>query len=109
MNIISSNTKQQNLLQKKIFAGKNTLDNTDKYQRGLLNDFLDFSERTKPRDREKKLKRDTIESLNALYKCREVVLNAFKSEMFPLKLKVQVNQVCQLTKLRYLTIQVLKN
>ena len=30
----------------------------------------------------KKLKRDTIESLNALYEGTEIVLNAFKSRIF---------------------------
>ena len=28
---------------------------------------------------------DTIESINALYACRELVLNDFKSGIFPLK------------------------
>ena len=41
------------------------LDNADKDQSDLLNDFIDF--KTKQKDIEKKLKRDTIESINALY------------------------------------------
>ena len=40
---------------------------------------------TKTRDREKKLKRDTIESLNTLCEDREMVYNAFEIGTFPLK------------------------
>ena len=48
--------------------------------------YIGFNKRTKPRDMEKKkLKRDTIENLNALYESREMVLSAFKSGRFPLK------------------------
>ena len=46
-----------------------------------------FKEGTKPRDTEggEKLKRDSIETLDALYETREIVLNAFQSRIFPLK------------------------
>ena len=58
---------------KYILAGKITLDNTDKDQSDLLNDFIDFRKRTKPKDLEKKqLKRDTIENINALYEGRKI-------------------------------------
>ena len=39
---------------KSIFAGEITLDNADEDQSDLLNDFVDFNKRTKPRDRMKK-------------------------------------------------------
>ena len=39
---------------KNIFVGKSTLDNADKDQSDLLNDFIDFNKRAKPRDIEKK-------------------------------------------------------
>ena len=62
-----------------IFTGKITLDNVDKDQSVLLNDFIDFNERTNQKIYRKKLKRDIIESLKVLYEGRETVLNAFKS------------------------------
>ena len=39
---------------KNIISGKITLDNVDKDQSDLLNGFIDFKKRTKPRDRERK-------------------------------------------------------
>ena len=39
---------------KTIFASKITLDNADKDQSDLLNDFVDFKKETKPRNTEKK-------------------------------------------------------
>ena len=50
--------------------------------------------RTK-RCREKKLKRDTAEILNALYEGREMTLNAFKSGTHPLQATEEVIQICQ--------------
>ena len=41
---------------KNIFAGKITLDKADKDQNDLLNNFIDYNQRTKLRDREKNLK-----------------------------------------------------
>ena len=39
---------------KNFIAGKITLDNVDKDQSDLLNDFIDLKKRTNPRDRERK-------------------------------------------------------
>ena len=39
---------------KNIFAGRTTLDKADRNQHDLLNDFIDFTERTKPRNIEEK-------------------------------------------------------
>ena len=61
--------KQQDLLQKNVFTGKITLDNTHKDQ----SDFSDFRKRTKPKELEKKkLETDTIETINALYEDRKI-------------------------------------
>ena len=61
--------KQQELLQKNVFTGKITLDNTHKDQ----SDFSDFRKRTKPKELEKKkLETDTIETINALYEDRKI-------------------------------------
>ena len=53
---------------KNFIAGKITLDNVEKDQSDLLNDFIDLKKRTNPRDRErKKVKKDTIEGIKAFY------------------------------------------
>ena len=44
-----------------IIAGKIILDNVDKDQRDLLNNFIDFKKRAKPRNREKKKKQKEIQ------------------------------------------------
>ena len=67
------------LIRAEFFAGKITLDNADKDQGDSLNDFVDFNKRAKPRDVEK------TNYLNTLYEGREMVLNSFKSGIFPLK------------------------
>ena len=71
--------------EKKIFfTGKVTLDNSDKGQRDLLNDFKDFNKRPKPKNIEKKkLERDGVKSLNALYEVREMFHHVFRIGIFP--------------------------
>ena len=70
MNITSDNLKD-NLLLKIFFSSKISLDDADK---------------STPRDIEKrKLKRDTIEIIDALCEDRDMVLNDFKSGIFPLQ------------------------
>ena len=69
-----------------------TLDEDDKKQSDLLENILKFSDRARPRAKaNKKKKNETYNSINALYECRELVLNTFKSGIFPLK-STQVNQ-----------------
>ena len=63
---------------KNIFAGQSTLDNADKYQSNLLHEIFDFNKNMKPRSfRKKKQKGDTLDSINALFQGREMVINAF--------------------------------
>ena len=63
---------------KNIFAGQSTLDNADKYQSNLLHEIFDFNKNMKPRSfRKKKQKEDTLDSINALFQGREMVINAF--------------------------------
>ena len=51
-----------------------------------FNKFLDFKKETKPGDiEEKKLKRNTTDTINALYEGRVMFLNAFKSGIFLLQ------------------------
>ena len=71
---------------KNIYVSKITLDDADKTQSDLLNEFPDFKKGTRPRNKKKrKLKRDAVKSKDAPYKVREMVLNAFKSGIFPLQ------------------------
>ena len=68
---------------KNIFTGKTTLNDADKDQRELLTEIVDFNKGTKPEHiQTKKQKRNTYESINALYEGMEMVLNAFKSGIF---------------------------
>ena len=56
------------------------MNNADKDQSDLLSDFIYFKKGTKPKGiKKKKPKRDIIESLNALFEGREIVLNTLKS------------------------------
>ena len=69
------------------FSGKITLDKAYKKQSNLLENVLQFNIRAKPRAKQnKKKKSDTFEIINALYQVKELVFNAFKTGLFPLKL-----------------------
>ena len=55
-------------------------------QSNLLKTWAEFNKKSKPRTREDKdLKRNTFESVNALYEGRELIFNAFRREIFPIK------------------------
>ena len=70
---------------KNIFAGKITLNDADKDQCNLLIEIVEFNKkRNQETQREKKRKRDTYESINALYEGREMVFNTFKKGIFML-------------------------
>ena len=57
--------------------------NAHKDQNNLLLEISDFNKNTKSRRFLKKMqKKDTLESLNALYEDRKIILNAFKSGIF---------------------------
>ena len=48
--------------------------------------MLEFNERSRPKTAEgKNEKRNTFESVNARYEGQELILNAFKSWIFPIK------------------------
>ena len=50
-----------------------------------MKNFVEFNDRSRPRTAEgKDKKRNTFESVNGLYEGRELILNAFKSEIFPI-------------------------
>ena len=58
-------------------------------QANLLENILDFSNKSRPRsknDKEKK-KQNTLDSINALFEGRESILNAFRTKIFSIKEK----------------------
>ena len=55
-------------------------------QRNLIKNLVEFNERSRPKTaKSKDKKRNTFESLNALYEGRELILNGFKSGIFPIE------------------------
>ena len=69
-----------------IYIKRVHIDQADPEQIELLDYFFDFNSKTKPKSQKnKKRKRDVIDSVKNLYKRRELVTNAFKSGLFPLK------------------------
>ena len=68
---------------KNMFTDKITLNDADKHQSDLLIEIVDLNKDTDLR-RIKRKKRGTYESITVLYNGTEMVLDAFKSEIFPL-------------------------
>ena len=65
-------------------SGIAEVDKANKRQTDLMNNIIDFNSSTKPKSKaDKKKKNDTLESVNNLYRGQELVLNAFKSGIFP--------------------------
>ena len=57
-------------------------------QTNLLKNWIEFGERYRPRTKkDTNKKRNTFESVNALQEDRELILNAFRSGIFPMKEK----------------------
>ena len=56
-------------------------------QSNLLKNIVEFSNKSRPRTTEgkDKKKRGTFESVYALYERQELILNAFKRGIFPIK------------------------
>ena len=54
-------------------------------QSNLLENMVEFKEKSRPKSKESKEKRNAYESANTLYKGRELILNAFKSRISPIK------------------------
>ena len=55
-------------------------------QSNLLQNLAEFNGKSRPRTiKDKDKKRNTFESVNALYKGRELTLSAFKRGIFPIK------------------------
>ena len=54
-------------------------------QTNLLDNLTEFSDRSRPKTAEDKNKKKSFESVSALYEGRELILNAFRSGIFPMK------------------------
>ena len=68
-----------------IYTGKTDIDEAEVDQSNLIKNWEEFRENSKPRTKTSKDKRNTFESVNALYEARELILNAFKSGIFSIK------------------------
>ena len=72
-----------------IYTVKITIDEADMDQTSLLENIATFNNKSKPKTKESKdKKRNTFDSVNALYERRELTLNAFRSGIFNILLKI---------------------
>ena len=71
-----------------IYNGEITLKEADEDERDLSVEILNFKDKTKPQDPEKKQKKtNVLKNLYTLLAGRERVLDAFESKIFPIKNK----------------------
>ena len=68
-----------------IYNDQITLKEADEEQSSLLNEIRNFRHKTKPRNEEKKQKKNVLRNLYNFFEGREKVLNAFGSKIFPIK------------------------
>ena len=71
-----------------IYNGTISIDETDMDQTNLLENIVNFCNKFRPRSKEDKdKKQNTFDSINAVYEDRELILNIFRSGVFPIKEK----------------------
>ena len=71
-----------------IYNGEITLKEANEDQASLLNEIMNFRDKTKSEDGEKKKKKkDVLTNLYKFFEGREKVLNGFDSKIFPIKTK----------------------
>ena len=71
-----------------IYAGKISIHEAGMGQNNLLENIVKFDNRYSPKNKKVKNKRrNTFDSVSALYEGWELTLNAFRSEIFPIKEK----------------------
>ena len=71
-----------------IYSGKITINEADQEQAHLVEYILYFNDKPRPKnknDKNKKNKKDVLDTAKNLHDGRELLINAFKSELFPLK------------------------
>ena len=67
-----------------IYTCKINVDAAEMDQNNLLNNMLEFNDKSRPKTKEDKSKKsNTYKSVNVLYKGRELTLNAFQSGISP--------------------------
>ena len=71
----------------KVFILVKKINKSEMDQTNLLENIVKFNNKCRPKTKGKDEKRNTFDSLNALYEGRELTLNAFKSGIFPIKEK----------------------
>ena len=82
------NVRTRRTFGRDIYNGEITLKEADEDQASLLNEIMNFRDKTKPQDEEKKQKKkDVLKNLYNFFEDREKVLNAFDSKIFPIKTK----------------------
>ena len=71
-----------------IYNGKINIKEAKMNQAILLENILDFRNKSRPRsNKDKEKKQNTLDNINALYEGRELILNAFGSGIFSMKEK----------------------
>ena len=69
-----------------IYNGKVNIKEAEIKQTNLLENIINFSNKSRSKtNKQKDKKQITFDSINALYEGRELVLNAFRSGIFPIK------------------------
>ena len=77
-----------------IYTGKITIDEADEDKSNLLKNIVEFNDKSRPRTKEDKdKKRETYESIYALYEGGKLTLNAFRNEIFPIKSTHKVKDI----------------
>ena len=72
---------------KQIEISKISINEAEIDKTNLLDTTVDFSKKSKPRSKEDQDKKNTFDSVSAIYEGRELTLNAFRSGIFPIKEK----------------------
>ena len=71
-----------------IYIDKTSIDEAEIDQSNLIKKLVEFNDKSRARTAEgKDKKRNAFESVNALYESRKLILNAFRSGIFPIKEK----------------------
>ena len=73
--------------QHSIYTGKSNIDETEIDQSNLLENVVEFNNKSKPKAKERKTEKHAFKSVNALYEYRVLTLNAFRNETFPINAK----------------------
>ena len=69
-----------------IYSGKTTINEADQEQTDLVEYILNFNNKARPKNKDyKNNKRNFLNTAKKFYEGRELIINAFKSELFPLK------------------------